>query len=305
MKRCLIALAASIMLALGAGVSAASAGESLLPPLLPPLRQENTSEQQQVQILPIAPQVNLQNVNVLPLGDVEQGDANNANTGQATQQENNQSSGGSSACSSSAQSNDSDQSQVQIVPIAPQVNLQNVNVLPLGDVEQGDANNANTGQATQQKNTGRTGKHYSRKCQSNCGRMHEPKPKPVAKPKPCPEPKPEPCPEPRPEPCPEPKPNPCPEPKPKPEPCPEQKEKPKPCKEERQPKRCPDRGDTRAWQQNFSSQQQVQILPIAPQVNLQNANVLALGHVQQGNANNSNTGQSTQQSNWLGGHALK
>jgi hypothetical protein len=50
------------------------------------------------------------------------------------------------------QRNESDQHQLQLVPIAPQVNLQNVNVLSGGDVEQ-DANNANTGQASQQQNT--------------------------------------------------------------------------------------------------------------------------------------------------------
>ena len=51
-------------------------------------RQENVSSQRQIQILPIAPQLNLQNVNVLAFGDVEQGDANNANTGQASQEGN-------------------------------------------------------------------------------------------------------------------------------------------------------------------------------------------------------------------------
>jgi hypothetical protein len=39
------------------------------------------------------------------------------------------------------------------VPIAPQLNVQNVNVLTFGEVEQGNANNANTGQASQQQNT--------------------------------------------------------------------------------------------------------------------------------------------------------
>ena len=47
--------------------------------------------------------------------------------------------------------NDSDQGQVQVIPIAPQVNAQNVNVLS-GGVSQGNANNANTGQAAQQEN---------------------------------------------------------------------------------------------------------------------------------------------------------
>jgi hypothetical protein len=134
--------------------------------------QGNHSSQGQVQILPIAPQVNVQNVNVGTWGDVEQGDANNANTGQANQQHNTQvavqkSSGGSQHdgcdCSSSPppadpsisqhQGNSSTQKQIQIVPIAPQANVQNVNALTFGDVHQGDANNANTGQANQQQNT--------------------------------------------------------------------------------------------------------------------------------------------------------
>ena len=54
--------------------------------------------------------------------------------------------------STGGQSNRSEQKQIQIVPIAPQLNLQNVNVLTFGDVEQGNANNANTGQASQQSN---------------------------------------------------------------------------------------------------------------------------------------------------------
>ena len=44
---------------------------------------------------------------------------------------------------------DIDQHQVQVVPIAPQVNLQNVAVLP-GSVSDSNANNTNTGQAAQQ-----------------------------------------------------------------------------------------------------------------------------------------------------------
>ena len=60
------------------------------------------------------------------------------------------------------QSNRNEQKQIQIVPIAPQLNVQNVNVLTFGDVEQGNANNANTGQANQQENT-------SRSSSSSCG----------------------------------------------------------------------------------------------------------------------------------------
>jgi hypothetical protein len=95
----------------------------------------------------------VQNVNVLTFGDVEQGNANNANTGQANQQENTRH-GSSCGCGSPSggQSNRSEQQQVQIAPFAPQVNVQNVNVLTFGDVEQGNANNANTGQASQQSN---------------------------------------------------------------------------------------------------------------------------------------------------------
>ena len=113
--------------------------------------------------MPIAPQHNVQNFNLFTFGDVEQGDANNANTGQANQQKNYKSSSqpsyGKSApwcgCGStgSGQSNKSEQEQIQIVPIAPQHNVQNVNLLTFGDVEQGNANNANTGQASQQHNT--------------------------------------------------------------------------------------------------------------------------------------------------------
>lgn len=57
------------------------------------------------------------------------------------------------------QSNESDQAQVQVVPVAPQVNVQNANVATFGDVEQGDANNANTGQAAQQENVSVGGSH--------------------------------------------------------------------------------------------------------------------------------------------------
>ncbi|HJU47139.1 MAG TPA: hypothetical protein VJ689_03335, partial [Gaiellaceae bacterium] len=238
----------------------------------------------QIQVVPIAPQANVQNVNVLA-GDVEQGNANNANTGQAAQQENTQSgtqhgsyptkrvwdgkqAGGASHAA--AQRNDSDQHQVQVVPVAPQLNLQNVNVLS-GHVEQGNANNANTGQATQQENTRVS---WDRKapggnpCGDWCPPRHEPKPcPPKHEPKPCP-------------------------PKDEAKPCPP-KHEPKPCPPSHGSK--PDHG-TPAAQQNDSSQKQVQILPIAPQLNVQNVNVLS-GGVTQGNANNANTGQATQQSN--------
>src|SRR5207247_5957570 len=51
------------------------------------------------------------------------------------------------------QGNHSSHKQVQFIPIAPQLNAQNVNVLTWGGVWQGDANNANTGQANQQSGT--------------------------------------------------------------------------------------------------------------------------------------------------------
>ncbi len=243
-------------------MSVASAGD-LLAPALPP-QQGNDSDQGQIQILPIAPQLNAQNVNVLTSGDVEQGNANNANTGQAAQQENTQyqqehtSSGPSQA---GAQANDSDQHQVQVLPIAPQVNLQNVNVATFGDVEQGNANNANTGQATQQENTRVAGhpKHGSKPCGDKC------------------------------------------RPRPEPKPCPP-KDEPKPCPPKHESKPCPPKhdGGSSAGQRNDGDQHQVQIVPIAPQVNLQNVNVLTFGDVEQGNANNANTGQAAQQSNRAG-----
>ncbi len=150
MKRCIGALAASITLALGAGVSVASASGEFVPPPNMTLGQSNESDQGQIQVVPVAPQLNVQNANVATHGEVEQGDANNANTGQASQQEN---TAAAPAPVAAPQSNDSDQSQIQVVPIAPQANVQNVNVATHGDVEQGDANNANTGQANQQENT--------------------------------------------------------------------------------------------------------------------------------------------------------
>src|SRR4029450_2320385 len=77
------------------GLTAVGTAAALNPPALPVTQaidqgQGNTSSQGQVQVVPIAPQVNVQNVNVLTGGDVDQGDANNANTGQANQQENTQ-----------------------------------------------------------------------------------------------------------------------------------------------------------------------------------------------------------------------
>ena len=137
-----------------------------------------------MQIIPIAPQLNAQNVNVLTFGDVNQGNANNANTGQAVQQQNTQTGAASQqdtrwtpgdgrsqqGGSWAGQSNDSDQGQVQIIPIAPQLNLQNVNALTFGDVNQGNANNANTGQASQQQNTwvNGGGPRGSKPCESKC-----------------------------------------------------------------------------------------------------------------------------------------
>jgi hypothetical protein len=228
MKRCLGALAASILLALSAGVSVASAN-GLEPVPGVPLGQTNESDQAQIQVVPVAPQVNVQNVNVATSGEVEQGDANNANTGQASQQENTQSS--SAPASAPAQSNDSDQSQIQVVPIAPQVNVQNVNVATHDDVQQGDANNANTGQASQQENTASTGgsKRPAPTCGSCSGKS------------------------------------------------------------------------SGGWQKNDSDQSQIQVVPIAPQVNVQNVNVLTFDDVEQGDANNANTGQANQQSNSSGG----
>ncbi len=89
MRRCISALAASITLALGAGVSVASADDGgFVPSPTGTLSQSNESDQGQIQVVPIAPQVNVQNANVATFGEVEQGDANNANTGQASQQEN-------------------------------------------------------------------------------------------------------------------------------------------------------------------------------------------------------------------------
>jgi hypothetical protein len=242
MKRCLFALAASVALALGAGVDVASAdGNFVQSPLVTP-HQSNVSDQEQAQIVPVAPQVNVQNVNVLTGGDVEQGNANNSNTGQAAQQENTQAAPSLEPVPAPAQANDSDQSQVQVVPIAPQVNVQNVNIATHGDVEQGDANNSNTGQAVQQENTSKGGRKSPSPCNSSCGKTYEPRPKPAC--------------------------GGC-------SPAPSQS--------------------------NKSKQKQVQVVPIAPQVNVQNVNVFTFGDVEQGNANNSNTGQATQQSNGSGG----
>jgi hypothetical protein len=394
MKRYLTALAASVGLMLAAGPGTASAGDLLSPVLSPSPSQQNAAAQQQVQVVPVAPQVGVQNVNVLPLGDVEQGDANNANTGQAVQQENAAAGQGSyqgdgrSLAAGPSQQNAAAQQQVQVVPVAPQVSVQNVNVLPLGDVEQGDANNANTGQAVQQENdrvSGRHGEQGPKQCGQWCGPTHEPepKPKPKPKPKPCawdhgqkpcapkPEPKPcswhhgqNPCPpghKPEPRPCPEHETKPCPpkhelkpcppghKPKPEPRPCPEQETKPcpqkheskpcppepkpepKPCPQKHESKPCPPKHESKPCppepkpeprprppkhepkpcppskpaqghepeQRNVSGQQQVQIVPIAPQLNVQNVNLLGLGAVSQGSANNANTGQAAQQSNNL------
>ena len=209
-------------------------------------RQSNWSDQDQIQIVPIAPQANVQNVNVLTFGDVEQGNANNANTGQANQQQNtasargggghggdwkSQSSGGSVRAH---QSNWSEQEQLQFIPIAPQLNVQNVNVATFGDVEQGNANNANTGQANQQQNTASAGGGGGGPWAGSWS------PKSSG-------------------------------------------------------------GPVSARQSNWSEQEQLQFIPIAPQANFQNVNLLTSGDVEQGNANNANTGQASQQQNTVVG----
>jgi hypothetical protein len=220
--------------------------------------QENEADQGQVQVVPVAPQVNVQNVNVATFDEVEQGDAGNANTGQAVQQENTQvglgDSSGGGASHAGGQENEADQGQVQVVPVAPQVNVQNVNVATFDEVEQGDAGNANTGQAVQQENT-------------QAGHGGTPRSEPKPHPKPC-ESK-------------------C-EPRPKPE--------PKPCESTCKPKHGHGLKHD-AGQRNEAEQKQLQIVPIAPQANLQNVNVLTFGEVEQGNAANANTGQAVQQEN--------
>ena len=269
--------------------------------------QENDSDQSQVQVVPVAPQANVQNVNVLTFGDVEQGNANNANTGQAAQQENNASARGSKTapaptryakapscrCDSPSrtQANGNEQKQLQIVPVAPQANVQNVNVLTFGDVEQGSANNANTGQASQQRNTSSGARYAVPVCRSSCG-SSRPGPKPCGCHRPathhrtacgCHH---------------------------------GAKHHPTACgchhaathhpthkaKAPRQDCTCTPSGRgcnsySRVDQRNTSCQRQIQILPVAPQVNVQNVNVLAFGDVEQGNANNANTGQANQQEN--------
>ena len=309
MKRCIGALVASITLALSAGVSVASAsGDEFVPPPNHALGQSNESDQGQIQVVPIAPQVNVQNTNIATGGDVEQGDANNANTGQASQQENT----AAAPAPVVAQSNESDQEQIQIVPIAPQVNVQNTNIATHGDVEQGDANNANTGQANQQENTSEAG-HSSPAPRTTCGSCSQPTSGggqrndsdqsqiqivPIA-----------------------------------PQvnvqntniatggdveqgdannantgqanqqentntsnaghgsPAPSSK-----CGSCSQP-------SSGGWQKNDSDQSQIQIVPIAPQVNVQNVNIATHGDVEQGDVNNANTGQANQQENTSkGGH---
>ena len=79
------------------------------------------------------------------------------------------------------------------------------------------------------------------------------------------------------------------------------KHEPKPCPPKEEPRPCPPpkHEDRTAGSRNDSDQHQVQIVPIAPQLNLQNVNLLS-GGVTQGNANNANTGQAAQQSNGSG-----
>ena len=294
MKRCIGALAASILLALGAGVGAASASGLPTTPGAP-LGQTNTSDQEQIQVVPVAPQVNVQNANVATFGDVEQGNANNANTGQASQQENTQ--GPHAPALGPAQMNDNDQKQVQVVPIAPQVNVQNVNVATHGDVEQGNANNANTGQANQQENTASSGGStrpaptcgscsgsHSGAAQKNDSDQSQIQVVPIA---------------------------------------PQvnvqnvniathgdveqgdanNANTGQASQQENTAKSgaskcgsCASKSSS-GRQKNDSDQSQIQIVPIAPQLNVQNVNIVTFGDVEQGNANNANTGQANQQSN--------
>jgi hypothetical protein len=293
MKRHLTAVAAGLALALVSAGNALADGSSPVP-LPAPGTQSNDSSQGQVQIVPIAPQLNVQDVNVLT-GDVEQGDAANANTGQTAQQENTavgQSQAGS-------QSNESSQGQVQVVPVAPQANVQNVNVATFGDVEQGDAANANTGQAAQQENTGAASHHGSSSksggeshagAQENTSHQGQVQVIPVA---------------------------------------PQanvqnvnvatfgdveqgdaanantgqtaQQENTAKGAAGTSPAKHGCGGCTPSkhsgGQSNRGFQEQVQVVPIAPQANLQNVNVLTFGDVEQGDAANANTGQTTQQEN--------
>ena len=296
--------------------------------------QSNHSDQSQVQIVPIAPQVNVQNVAAGNHGDVEQGNANNANTGQANQQENTQVSGSggrekdrfghddsrgekgrewsshkrSDGSVSARQSNRSEQHQFQFVPIAPQLNVQNVALLNDGDVEQGNANNANTGQANQQENTasaghgsdgswdgkwndGRSSGSVSAR-QRNSSEQKQGQFIPIA---------------------------------------PQlnvqnvallndgdveqgnannantgqanQQENTASAGRGDEGKwdnwdgKRSDGGSVSARQSNWSSQRQFQFIPIAPQLNVQNVAVGNQGDVEQGNANNANTGQANQQQN--------
>ncbi|HEU0334983.1 MAG TPA: hypothetical protein VFR43_00425 [Gaiellaceae bacterium] len=292
MKRHLTAVAAGLALALLSAGNALAGGSSPVP-LPAPGSQSNDSSQGQVQVVPIAPQLNVQNANVLT-GDVEQGDAADANTGQTAQQENTavgQSQAG-------PQSNDSSQGQVQVVPIAPQANVQNVNVATFGDVEQGDAANANTGQTAQQENTAAAshGRSSASGGESHAGaqenRSHQGQVQviPVA---------------------------------------PQlnvqnvnvatfgdveqgdaanantgqtaQQENTAKDTSGTSPARhrCGGCSPSKhsGGQSNRSVQKQVQIVPIAPQANLQNVNVSTFGDVEQGDAANANTGQTTQQEN--------
>ena len=351
MTRHLMAAIAALLFALGVAGTAGASG------LGSPLGgQENSSDQAQAQIVPIAPQANLQNVNVgeptrdgnttdslVPVdgnheSSIEQGNANNANTGQASQQENTQvSDGGQSQTSHSGQTNENDQKQVQVVPIAPQVNVQNVNVGTQGDVEQGNANNANTGQANQQENTVRSGsggrEHGDCRCEKDSTATHESSKsgstsqsnrseqeqiqivpiapqlnaqnvnvltfgdveqgnannantgqasqqsnesfgaRPHAKPSRCEQD------------------------------CrPEVRYESKPRCEPRE-KRDEHEARSTTSQRNYSKQKQIQVVPIAPQLNVQNVNVATFGDVEQGNANNANTGQANQQENTQGSPA--
>jgi hypothetical protein len=182
-----------------------------------------------------------------------------------------------------------------------------VNILTFGDVSQGDANNTNSGQATQQDATQvilQDRRSGGGKCDKCPPPKHEPKPCECPPPKneePKHEPKPCECPPPKQEePKHEPKPCECPPPKhekPKCDPCGKKHGKPKcdPCFRKKHSKRSGQ--SARQRQANVAEQEQVQIATLNEQANLQNVNILTFDPVSQGDANNSNSGQAAQQEN--------
>ncbi|HEY7690702.1 MAG TPA: hypothetical protein VH816_00015 [Gaiellaceae bacterium] len=334
MKRHIVAVLLATLCSLVV-VGTAAAWDSQTPPP-PPVGgieqgQGNASEQKQVQVVPIAPQLNVQNVNVGTSGNVQQGDANNANTGQADQQQNTQvavQDGGNGkkdehcSCDQAPPPPSSDpeqhlgssseQGQVQVVPIAPQANVQNVNVLTGDDVRQGDANNANTGQANQQENTqiavqqgggapdggqsqavdqGQGNQSSQGQVQvvpiapqanvqnvnvftsgdveqgdannANTGQANQQHNTQVAVQKGSGGPSHGGC----------------------------------DCSSEKRPSTGSRDSSVSQHQGNWSKQEQAQIVPVAPQLNVQNVNVGTHGDVDQGDANNANTGQANQQEN--------